>query len=204
MDFITNLPLSNNYNSIMAQPNYTTTTSTNASDCLNELFPTEDPNLPPKSSKPYAHDLASNQNYPQPITLKPTDKQNTQTKKLKPTSKSTAGRHPTAGSSRLLTSNSHTTSKPIQSPKRRHLTLSSDMTQSQFHRPPFTQPPPDQIEGHQEFEIEAIVSHKGNGSRRRFLVKWTGYPSSKNQWLPEIALSHATNTLKKYKATKNL
>ncbi|KAI5121094.1 hypothetical protein M0805_001951 [Coniferiporia weirii] len=72
------------------------------------------------------------------------------------------------------------------------------------HGPPFTQPPPDQIEGHQEFEIEAIVSHKGNGNRRRFLVKWTGYPSSKNQWLPETALSHATNTLKTYKATKNL
>ncbi|KAI5121093.1 hypothetical protein M0805_001951 [Coniferiporia weirii] len=76
--------------------------------------------------------------------------------------------------------------------------------QTDTHGPPFTQPPPDQIEGHQEFEIEAIVSHKGNGNRRRFLVKWTGYPSSKNQWLPETALSHATNTLKTYKATKNL
>ncbi|KAI5117427.1 hypothetical protein M0805_007778 [Coniferiporia weirii] len=72
------------------------------------------------------------------------------------------------------------------------------------HRLPFTQPPPDQIEGHQEFEIEAIVSHKGNGNRRHFLVKWTRYPSSKNQWLPKTALSHATDTLRTYKITKNL
>ncbi|KAI5115482.1 hypothetical protein M0805_008817 [Coniferiporia weirii] len=55
-----------------------------------------------------------------------------------------------------------------------------------------------------EFEIEAIVSHKGNGNRRRFLVKWTGYPSSKNQWLPETELSHAAKTLKMYKKLKNL
>ncbi|KAI5115169.1 hypothetical protein M0805_003829 [Coniferiporia weirii] len=76
--------------------------------------------------------------------------------------------------------------------------------ETDIHGPPFTQPPPDQIEGHHEFEIEAIVSHKGNGNRRRFLVKWTRYPSSENQWLPETELSHATKTLKMYKKLKNL
>ncbi|KAI5115866.1 hypothetical protein M0805_004672 [Coniferiporia weirii] len=85
-----------------------------------------------------------------------------------------------------------------------HASLLSAYTETDIHRPPFTQPPPDQIKGHQEFEIEAIVSHKGNGTRRRFLVKWTSYPSSENQWLPETALSHAAQTLKMYKKTKNL
>ncbi|KAI5120859.1 hypothetical protein M0805_008232 [Coniferiporia weirii] len=85
-----------------------------------------------------------------------------------------------------------------------HASLLSAYTETNTHRPPFTQPPPDQIEGHQEFEIEAIVSHKGNGTRHRFLVKWTSYPSSENQWLPETALSHVTTTLKMYKRTKNL
>ncbi|KAI5117173.1 hypothetical protein M0805_005598 [Coniferiporia weirii] len=85
-----------------------------------------------------------------------------------------------------------------------HASLLSAYTETDIHRPPFTQPPPNQIEGHQEFEIEAIVSHKGNGNQRRFLVKWTGYPSSENQWLPKTALSHATNTLKTYKKMKNL
>ncbi|KAI5115276.1 hypothetical protein M0805_009568 [Coniferiporia weirii] len=85
-----------------------------------------------------------------------------------------------------------------------HASLLSAYTETDIHGPPFTQPPPDQIEGHQEFEIEAIVSHKGNGSRRRFLVKWTGYPSSENQWLPETELSHAAKTLKTYKKLKNL
>ncbi|KAI5115022.1 hypothetical protein M0805_005747, partial [Coniferiporia weirii] len=85
-----------------------------------------------------------------------------------------------------------------------HASLLSAYTETDVHRPPFTQPPPDHIEGHQEFEIEAIVSHKGNGNRRRFLIKWSGYPSSENQWLPESELSHATQTLKTYKKLKNL
>ncbi|KAI5116002.1 hypothetical protein M0805_003345 [Coniferiporia weirii] len=58
--------------------------------------------------------------------------------------------------------------------------------------------------GDKEFEIEAILSHKGNGNRQRFLVKWTRYPSSENQWLPETTLSHATKILKTYKTTRNL
>ncbi|KAI5116900.1 hypothetical protein M0805_004033 [Coniferiporia weirii] len=85
-----------------------------------------------------------------------------------------------------------------------HASLLSAYTETNIHGPPFTQPPPDQIEGHQEFEIEAIVSHKGNGNRRHFLIKWTGYPSSENQWLPETELSHATQILKRYKKLKNL
>ncbi|KAI5115192.1 hypothetical protein M0805_006796 [Coniferiporia weirii] len=101
-------------------------------------------------------------------------KQNAQTKKSKPTSAFTAEHHHTP------------------------------YTETDIHGPPFTQPPPDQIEGHQEFEIEAIVSHKGNGNRRRFLVKWTGYPSSENQWLPKTELSHAAKILKTYKKLKNL
>ncbi|KAI5118039.1 hypothetical protein M0805_009221 [Coniferiporia weirii] len=85
-----------------------------------------------------------------------------------------------------------------------HASLLSAYTETDTHGPPFTQPPPDHIEGHQEFEIKAIISHKGNGNRRRFLVKWTGYPSSENQWLPKTTLSHAKNTLKTYKNNKNL
>ncbi|KAI5115971.1 hypothetical protein M0805_001135 [Coniferiporia weirii] len=50
----------------------------------------------------------------------------------------------------------------------------------------------------------AYLSHKGNRNQRRFLVKWTGYPSSENQWLSKPELSHATKILKTYKTTKNL
>ncbi|KAI5116048.1 hypothetical protein M0805_000565 [Coniferiporia weirii] len=47
--------------------------------------------------------------------------------------------------------------------------------------------------------LEATNLHFPNRS-----LKWTGYPSSENQWLPETTLSHATNILKTYKKMKNL
>ncbi|KAI5115917.1 hypothetical protein M0805_002838 [Coniferiporia weirii] len=60
MDFITDLPLSNHYDSIMvvmqsARPNYTTITSTNGLAYPNASSLIEDPNLPHESSKPSAH-----------------------------------------------------------------------------------------------------------------------------------------------------
>jgi len=35
-----------------------------------------------------------------------------------------------------------------------------------------------------EYEVEAIVNHRGQGKNRRYEVKWVGYPSSDNTWEP--------------------
>ena len=32
------------------------------------------------------------------------------------------------------------------------------------------------IEGEEEYEVKAILMHKGKGSRRLYLVMWKGYP----------------------------
>ena len=86
-----------------------------------------------------------------------------------------------------------------------HASLLTPFRQTDSHGPSFTQPPPDIIDNHEEYEVEAILSHRGNGNRRRYLVKWVGYPTSENQWLPEMELSrNATETLKDYKEAKNL
>ncbi|THG92792.1 hypothetical protein EW145_g8584, partial [Phellinidium pouzarii] len=61
-----------------------------------------------------------------------------------------------------------------------HALLLTPFAETDSHGPSFTQPPPDLIDGHEEFEIEAIVSHSGNGKRRKYLIKWKGYPSSAN------------------------
>ncbi|THG95666.1 hypothetical protein EW145_g7915, partial [Phellinidium pouzarii] len=66
-----------------------------------------------------------------------------------------------------------------------HASLLTPFAETDSHGPSFTQPPPDLIDGHEEFEIEAIVSHSGNGKRRKYLIKWKGYPSSANEWLKE-------------------
>ncbi|GAA5845583.1 hypothetical protein JCM11251_003669 [Rhodosporidiobolus azoricus] len=49
-------------------------------------------------------------------------------------------------------------------------------------------PEPIDIEGEKEYRVEAVVDEKGHGARRRFLVKWEGYPDSDNTWEPLTSL----------------
>ena len=65
-------------------------------------------------------------------------------------------------------------------------------------------PPPDLIEDEEEYEIEAIVAHRGKGKRRQYLVKWMGYSSAENEWKPERELTHAPDILNGYKSANNL
>jgi len=52
------------------------------------------------------------------------------------------------------------------------------------HSPNFMQPPPDLIEGKEEYEVEAVINHRYYGHRHKlqYLIKWKDYPSSDNTW----------------------
>lgn len=63
---------------------------------------------------------------------------------------------------------------------------------------PSLSPPPDVINHEEEYEVDAILSHKGPSNRRLFLITWKGYPSSKNTWEPEVNLSHSLILLNTY------
>ena len=60
-------------------------------------------------------------------------------------------------------------------------------------------PPPDLIEGEEEYEVEAIVGHRPQGQGHQYLMKWKGYPSSKNSWEPTGNLENASKILEAYK-----
>ena len=86
-----------------------------------------------------------------------------------------------------------------------HASLLTPYIETKQHGPSFSQPPPDVIEGEEEYEIEAIVTHRGNTPKRRqYLVKWLGYPSSENQWLSEKELQHSKELLQEYKLLHHL
>jgi hypothetical protein len=67
------------------------------------------------------------------------------------------------------------------------------------HGPNFSWPPPDLIEGEEEYEVEAIHNHQYFGHSRtlQYLVKWCGYPKSNNTWEPKDNV-HTPDLLKEY------
>jgi Chromo (CHRromatin Organisation MOdifier) domain len=63
-----------------------------------------------------------------------------------------------------------------------HTSLIMPYTEMLSHRPNFTHPPPDLIDGKEEYEVEQIHSHRTWGWRKtlQYLIKWKGYPESDN------------------------
>jgi Chromo (CHRromatin Organisation MOdifier) domain len=91
-----------------------------------------------------------------------------------------------------------------------HTSLIMPYTETLSHGPNFTQPPPDLINGEEEYEVEQIRAHRrwGRSKTLQYLIKWKGYPESNNTWENTdqihapmlIKLYHWTNTLDSLKA----
>ena len=59
-------------------------------------------------------------------------------------------------------------------------------------------PPPVIVEGEEEYEVESILRHKGQGARRLYQVLWKGYPITEASWEPESNLQNAPLILEEY------
>ena len=59
-------------------------------------------------------------------------------------------------------------------------------------------PPPVLVDGNLEYEVEAILRHRGKGARRQYLVLWKGYDLSEATWEPESHLANAPDILADY------
>ena len=59
-------------------------------------------------------------------------------------------------------------------------------------------PSPIVVDGEQEFEVEAILRHKGTGAWRLYQVLWKVYPIAKASWEPESHLHNAPQILEDY------
>jgi hypothetical protein len=68
-----------------------------------------------------------------------------------------------------------------------HASLLRPYHETDAHGPNYTRPPPELIDGEEEFEVEHIKQHCYHGRKKalQYLIKWEGYPSSNNTWEPE-------------------
>jgi transposase InsO family protein len=84
-----------------------------------------------------------------------------------------------------------------------HANLLTPYKEMELHGPNFTRPPPDLIEGEEEFEVEKIldVQQRGRGRKTHFLVKWKGYPVSDNSW-EKAEDVHAEELVKEFYARR--
>ena len=85
-----------------------------------------------------------------------------------------------------------------------HAALLSPFRTTAVHGPAYAEPPPDVIDGENEWEPEAILRHRKRGRSMQYLVKWKEYPTSENSWETEDNLSNAEDLLNAYKRRLDL
>jgi hypothetical protein len=80
-----------------------------------------------------------------------------------------------------------------------HSNLLMPYTETPSHGPNFTRPPPELIDGEEEYEVEQIRSHRtwGRSKTLQYLIKWKGYPESDNTWENADQI-HAPELIKLY------
>jgi hypothetical protein len=68
-------------------------------------------------------------------------------------------------------------------------------------------PPPIEIDGELEYEVEKILMHRsvkiGRKTTTEYLIKWQGYEVEHNSWEPESALLNSQSKLQEYWAAQS-
>ena len=80
-----------------------------------------------------------------------------------------------------------------------HASLLLPYHETPSHGPNISRPPPDLIDGEEEFEVEQIKAHQNFGRSKclQYLIKWKGYPKSDNTWESTTDI-HAPELVKQY------
>jgi transposase InsO family protein len=69
-----------------------------------------------------------------------------------------------------------------------------------FHGPNFTEPPPDLVQGQEEWEVDNVLASRRSGRKRtlQYLVRWKGFSGAHNSWEPKRNLNNATQLVKDF------
>ena len=80
-----------------------------------------------------------------------------------------------------------------------HASLLSPYRETDEHGVNFLEPPPNMIEGEEEYEVEQILGQCTYGccKKKQYLIKWKGYSAMHNSWEPAKNI-HAPELVKRY------
>jgi Chromo (CHRromatin Organisation MOdifier) domain len=82
-----------------------------------------------------------------------------------------------------------------------HASLLSPYKEMEEHGPNFLEPPPEVVEGEEEYEVEAILDDKTIRRKHHYLIKWKGYTDTHNSWEPNDQV-HADDLVREYNNKK--
>jgi Chromo (CHRromatin Organisation MOdifier) domain len=82
-----------------------------------------------------------------------------------------------------------------------HASLLSPYKETEEHGPNFLEPPPEVIEGTEEYKVEAILGDKTIRKKRHYLIKWKGYADAHNSWEPDDQV-HVDDLVREYNNKK--
>ena len=82
-----------------------------------------------------------------------------------------------------------------------HVSLLKPFVQVIFQRDPVQEPALQFADSREEYEVEALLSHRKRWGKTQYLVKWKGYPDHENTGQSTSALENAKETLEAYKAS---
>jgi Chromo (CHRromatin Organisation MOdifier) domain len=79
-----------------------------------------------------------------------------------------------------------------------HASLLTPYKETEKHSLNFLEPPPDLIDGEEEWEVEEILGDRQYWRKRQYLVQWKGYAPAHDSWVDESEL-HAPDLIEAYK-----
>lgn len=85
-----------------------------------------------------------------------------------------------------------------------HASLLSPFRTTNVHRPSFTNPPPDLIDGEEEYQVKAILKHQKRGRGYHYLIQWEDYSSADDKWEPKSSITNADKIISAYKKKHKL
>ena len=85
-----------------------------------------------------------------------------------------------------------------------HISLLSPYKETDTHGPNYIRPPPELVNGEEEYEVERILKHRGRPKRHQYLIRWKGYEADEDSWVLEKDLGNSSEILQEYKKRAKL